>query len=446
MVDDGAAEHLDLTKVARDLRERVSESRPEPRLAPVRRALELLGDPQDMYRIVHITGTNGKTSTARIVESLLTSYGLRVGLMTSPHLRSVSERIRVDGEQVSDDFLSSNWLDIEPVLTLVDEELVRNDQAPLTFFEALTTLTFVCFSDAPVDVAVVEVGMGGEWDATNVVNPDVCVFTPIAMDHAEHLGGSVREIATTKAGIIKPGSRVVSASQTDDASRVIRKASDNTNSKLLTMGDDFVLKDARVAVGGQQISVSGLSGEYDDLSLPLLGLHQAENAALAIAAVESFFGGVSSLSKNIVEEGIRSASSPGRLQVVDQGPTVLVDSAHNPHGARALSQALQELFLFPRVVCVLSIFQGKDVPGIVGALADVVDFFIVTESDSERSIDFQDLSVQISDLIGPERVRAQQSSNDALEVARRLAGSDGGVLVTGSISLVGRLSSGVENA
>lgn len=446
MSDKEPADHLDLGKVDSDLRARMSESRPELRLEPVRRALEILGNPHDMYGIIHITGTNGKTSTARITESLLSSHGLRVGLMTSPHMRSVAERIRIDGEQVSDHFLASNWQDIEPVLELVDQELSQLGQVQLTFFEALTVLTFACFSDAPVDVAVVEVGMGGEWDATNVVNPDVCVFTPIAMDHSEYLGESIGKIAATKAGIIKPGSQVVSAPQNSDASEAIRKASEVTNSTLLTMHHDFTLKSSRVAVGGQQISVAGLSREYDDLTLPLLGSHQAENAALAIAAVELFFGGATvPLSEEVVEEGIRSASSPGRLQVIDQRPTVIVDSAHNPHGAQALSKALKDLFVFPRIACVLSIFRGKDVPGIVDALADVVDFFVVTESDSDRSVPLQELADQVSELIGFERVRAHLEATDALGAARRLAGLDGGVLITGSISLVGRLTSEKEN-
>ena len=446
MSDKEPADHLDMEKVDRDLRARISESRPELRLDPVRRALELLGNPQDMYGVIHITGTNGKTSTARITESLLSSHGLRAGLMTSPHMRSVAERIRIDGEQVSDYFLASNWQDIEPVLGLVDQELLQLGQEQLTFFEALTVLTFACFSDAPVDVAVVEVGMGGKWDATNVVNPDVCVFTPIAMDHSEYLGQSIGEIAATKAGIIKPGSYVVSALQNCDASEAIRQASEITNSTLLTMRNDFSLKRTRAAVGGQQISVAGLSRDYDDLSLPLLGLHQAENAALAIAAVELFIGGASvPLSEEVVEEGIRSASSPGRLQVIDQRPTVILDSAHNPHGARALSQALEELFIFPRIACVLSIFRGKDVPGIINALADVVDFFVVTESDPDRSVPLQQLSDQVSALIGPERVRAHEDVIDALGTARQLAGLDGGVLITGSISLVGRLTLEAEN-
>lgn len=420
---------------------RLGESRPVRRLDATRRALDLLGDPQRMYGVIHIAGTNGKTSTARIIESLLRAHGLRTGLMTSPHLHRVNERIVIDGEHISDRMLADNWADVEPFITMVDAEMIANSQPPLSYFEALTVLTFACFADAPVDVAVVEAGMGGEWDSTNVADADVAVLTPIALDHVEHLGPTIRDIARTKAGIIKPASRVVTAVQTDDGWAEILAACEKNEAPLAVLGRDFFLTSSDQAVGGQLIRISGLAGDYRELFLPLLGDHQAENAALAVAAVESFLGnGEVMLGGEVLEEGMGLASSPGRLQVIGSHPTVLVDAAHNPHGAESLTRALMNSFSFDRVICVIGVLQEKDVAGIVEALDPVVDHFVVTQSQSDRAISVADLADTISSLAGPDRVDSRSTSDQALVRALELAGTTGGVVVTGSITLVAEVT------
>ena len=444
MADTPAEDRRAASAVAEALYARIGEATPHRRLEATRRAVELLGDPQRMYGVIHIAGTNGKTSTARITESLLRAHGLRVGLMTSPHLHRLNERIMIDGEPIADGMLADNWADVEPVLQMVDAELLANSEPALSFYEALTVLTFACFADAPVDVAVIEVGMGGEWDATNVVVADVAVLTPIAMDHAEILGDTIREIARTKAGIVKPASRVVSAHQSDDAMEEILRATELSEATLRVLGRDFYLMSVEQAVGGQVLSVSGIAGEYRSLTLPLFGEHQADNAAVAIAAVESFLGnGETPLGSEVVEDGILLSSSPGRLQVIDHQPTVIIDAAHNPHGVEALCRALMGSFAFPRLVCVVGILQEKDVIGIIEALDPVVDHFVVTQSQSDRAISVSDLADAVSAIAGPDRVDSRANVESALERAKEIAGVEGGVIVTGSITLIGEVRGGI---
>jgi dihydrofolate synthase/folylpolyglutamate synthase len=423
-----------------DLLGRIGEGAPRPRLEPTRRAMELLGDPQGVYPIIHITGTNGKTSTSRIAESILRAYGLRTGLMISPHLVRLNERIVIDGESISDEALAANWADIAPYLQMVDVELLAAGEDSLTFFEALTVLAFACFADAPVDVAVIEVGMGGEWDSTNVADGQVAVFTPIALDHTTRLGNTIAEIARTKSGIIKPAASVVSARQSEEAQAELERAVELTESTLASEGEDFGLADSQVAVGGQLISVRGLAGTYSDLFLPLYGTHQAQNAAVAIAAVESFLGsGTKALAHDILEEGLATATSPGRLQLVGVEPTVLVDAAHNPHGAAALATALGDYFDFDEIVAVVGILGDKDAAGIITALQPAVARFHVTQSHSERAIAVDDLADLVAGITGEETAIRFDDLEHALEAARDWAEEKPrrAVIVTGSITLVG---------
>jgi len=417
------------------------ESQPQPRLHATRRVTDLLGDPQKMFGVIHLAGTNGKTSTARIIESLLRALGLRTGLMTSPHLHALNERIVIDGQPITDRMLVENWADVEPFILMVDAELATTSEPPLTFFEAVTVLTFAVFADAPVDVAVIEAGMGGEWDSTNVADADVAVLTPIALDHMEFLGDTILAIARTKAGIIKPASRVVSASQSPDAWSEIVTACERQEATLRVYGKDFSLTSIETGVGGQLISVDGVAGHYANLALPLSGDHQAENAALALAAVESFVGnGEQFLPRDVVEEGLALATSPGRLQVISANPTVILDAAHNPHGAEALTRALMTSFAFDRLVCVIGILQEKDVAGIVEALDPVVDTFVVTQSQSDRAIGVDDLADTIAAIAGPDRVDSRATSEEALAFAEDLAGAEGGVIVTGSVTLIAEVA------
>jgi len=422
------------------LLERMGEASPQPRLSATRRVVELLGDPQRSYPVIHLTGTNGKTSTSRITESILRAYGLRTGLFTSPHLERVNERIMIDGEPITNEALAANWADVVPFIDIVDGELEAAGEPRITFFEALSVLAFASFADAPVDVAVIEVGLGGEWDSTNVADGLVAVFTPISLDHTARLGNTIAEIARTKSGIIKPASFVVSATQTAEAVEELTRAVGLTESTFAIQGDGFSLLSTKVGVGGQVISVKGLAGTYNDLFLPLYGAHQAQNAAVAIAAVESFLGsGSQTLSEDLLTEGFATVTSPGRLQLVGIDPTVFVDAAHNPGGAAALATAMTEYFTFDRVVAVVGILSDKDAAGIISALEPVVSEFVVTQSASDRAIDADDLAATVVSIVGRDRVTVETNINDALDYARdRAAEADrGAVLVTGSITLVG---------
>ncbi|WP_430593563.1 bifunctional folylpolyglutamate synthase/dihydrofolate synthase [Humidisolicoccus flavus] len=421
--------------------ERAGEQAPEPRLTATARAAELLGDPQRAFRIVHVTGTNGKTSTSRMIESLLRAHGLRTGLMTSPHLERVNERILIDGDPVSDEAFARNWSEIQPFLELVDKELTESGEQRLTFFEAFTVLAFTIFADAPADVVVLEVGMGGEWDSTNVADGDVAVLTPIDLDHVERLGRTISEIARTKSGIIKPGAIVVSSAQPEDALAEITAKAAAVDATVKVAGTDFSVPSRAVAVGGQMVTIAGLAAEYSELFVPLLGAHQAENAAVAVAAVESFLGGGSvPIDGIVIAEGLAAATSPGRLQLLAADPPILVDAAHNPHGARALAKALGEFFNFSHITLVFGVLDGKDVSGILDALAPVVDDIVVTQTASDRALDVDALAAQVVAQVGAERVTIEDSAQAALEYARDNAEEhEGAVLVAGSIVLAGEI-------
>ncbi|GAB3153569.1 folylpolyglutamate synthase/dihydrofolate synthase family protein [Microbacterium neimengense] len=420
------------------LLERQGEQWVQPRIERTRRVLELLDDPQRTYRVVHVTGTNGKTSTSRLIESLLRTMGLRTGLFTSPHLERFTERIMVDGEPIADAAVVEAWEEIVPFIELVDAELIAEGGARLTFFEVLTVLAFVAFSDAPVDVAVIEVGMGGEWDSTNTADGDVAVIAPVGMDHADRLGDTIEKIARVKAGIIKQDAAVVSAAQEPEVDRVLREAAAARGATIAVEGTDFALRSYRLAVGGQLLDVQGLAGEYAELYLPLYGEHQGRNAALAIAAVESLIGaGSQTLAPDVVTDGLGQATSPGRLQLVGAHPTVVVDAAHNPHGATALVEALRGSFDFDEWGVVLGVLGDKDAEGIVATLAPVAAHVFATAPGSERANDADTIAdlAEAHDL----RVTVHADLADAAEAAREWAAASDrrAVVIAGSVVLAG---------
>lgn len=434
--------------VFQELSVRLGEGNPQPRLEPTRRVVELLGDVHRAYPIIHIAGTNGKTTTARLIESILRAYGLSTGVFTSPHLISFNERILINGVPVRDDVLVTNWLDVKPYVELVDAELEAKGEPRLTFFEVMTVLAYGTFADAPVDVAIVEAGLGGEWDSTNVADGAVAVFTPIALDHTERLGKDLNAIARTKSGIIKPSSMVVSAAQEPLVREVLEEAAELTESTLTfvststepEVGNPVAVVSRSVAVGGQLVTIQGAAGRYEDLFLALYGDHQADNAALAIAAVESFLGGASqALEKEVLDEAFATVSSPGRLHLVAAEPTVLVDAAHNPHGAHSLARALGTYFTFDDVTVVLAIFEDKDAEGIISALAPVATRFIVTTAPSERTRSARDLGFLVADKVGDDKVTVEEDPVVAVAMARGYAANSdkGAAVVTGSITLVG---------
>lgn len=420
------------------LLQRQGERWVQPRVERTRRVLELLDDPQKTYRVVHVTGTNGKTSTSRMIESLVRAHGLRTGLFTSPHLERFTERIMVDGEPIDDAAIADAWDEVSPFVDLVDGELAAAGDAPLTFFELLTVLAFVAFADAPIDVLVLEVGMGGSWDSTNTADGDVAVFAPIDLDHADRLGDTLAEIATVKAGIIKDGAAVVSARQDAAAEAVLREAAAARGATLAFEGTEFALAQQRLAVGGQQITVRGLAATYEDEYLPLYGAHQGFNAALAIAAVESLVGGGSQpITGDVLAEGLGAVTSPGRLQLVGASPTVLVDAAHNPHGARALVTALRDAFDFDEWGVVLGVLSDKDAAGIVAELAPVAAHVFATAPDSDRAEDADAIAdlAEAHDL----RVSVHRDLADAAESARAWAAASDrrAVVIAGSVVLAG---------
>ena len=426
--------------VEAELMERVPENKLRPRLEPTRRAVELMGDPQRSYRVIHITGTNGKTSTTRFIERILREHGLRTGRFTSPHLVQMTERIAIDGEPVSDQVFYEVWQDTKHVLEMVDAELAAQGEAGLTFFEAIAILGFAIFADAPVDVLVLEVGMGGLWDSTNVADGDVAVFTPIAIDHVDRLGSTLTEIATTKAGIIKPGAIVVSAVQDPEAGQIIAERTAEIADELVVYGERFGVIDHRVDGYGQRFSVRGLAAEYKDLFIPILGEYQVQNAALAIASVEAFLGGGTlAITDDVIKVAIADASSPGRLQVLNREPLVVLDAAHNPQGAETLKHAIQTVFAAKSFVGVISVLAEKDARSILHFLEPALSEVVITQSTSPRAVPLDELADAAREIFGEHRVRTAYTVAQALEQAHEMLGDGIGdaIVVSGSITLVG---------
>lgn len=427
-------------RVYAELLERVGEANPRPRIEPVRRLAELAGSPQLSYPVIQVAGTNGKTSTSRAIESLLRAHGLRTGLFTSPHLVDFTERFQIDGAPIDGDVLAAAWDELRLPLEVVDAELLASQQGPITFFEALAVLAFTAFADAPVEAAVIEVGMGGEWDATNIADARVAVFTPIDLDHTAILGPDIETIARTKAGIVKPGSTVVTAEQDPAALAELEDAAERNGSRFVVQGRDFRLVEDRLAVGGRQIDVAGPSGyAYDPAFVPLFGRHQAENTVLAIAAVEAFFGVERPIPEEVLDEGLAQLTVPGRLQLISADPVVYVDSAHNPHGAQALVRAVSESFAFEELALVVGVLAEKDADGVLAALAPVAHRVTLTPVASPRSTDAVALRGIAEEAIRDTPIEVAESLPEALDEARAWAERADGraVLVVGSVLLAG---------
>ena len=446
MAQTPAAEDAELNEVWQNLLNRWPESQLEPSLSRIASITTLLGDPQGAYPVVHVTGTNGKTSTARMIEILLRSYGLRTGLFTSPHLVDPRERICLDGAPVSKERFLDVWRDLSPYVDLVDLNSQADGGPRMSFFEVMTAMAFATFADAPVDVAVIEVGMGGSWDATNVAHGQVAVITPISLDHQQYLGDSIAEIASEKAGIIKPGSYAVIAQQEQEADEVIDERIEEVGAIAIREGVDFGLMDRAIAVGGQMLSLQGIGGRIDEVFLPLFGEHQARNAALALAAVEAFMGaGKPPVDDDVIRAGFDQASSPGRLEIVRRSPTVVIDAAHNVAGAQALAQALEDSFEFATLIGVIGVLSDKDPLGFLIAMEPILATVIVTEPSSPRAMPAEKLFELAVGVFGEDRVELHRSVADAIDQAVTLTEADteyggGGVLVTGSIVLVGEVT------
>lgn len=440
---DAADHHGELREIETALSKRWPENKIEPSLDRMRALMDILGQPQRAYPAIHITGTNGKTSTARMIEQLLNTFELRTGRYTSPHVESVTERISLDGAPISVDKFIETYRDIEPYVEMVDQQ----QPIAMSFFEVLTGMAYAAFADAPIDVAVVEVGMGGTWDATNVIDAAVSVITPIGLDHTDRLGNTTGEIGTQKAGIIKTGGLAVVSQQPLDAAEAILRRAVEVDATVAREGMEFGVIRREVAVGGQMVTIRGIGGaEYEDIFIPLHGAYQAHNAALALCAVEAFFGvggksGGDRLDIDKVRQGFSGVSSPGRLEVIRRSPTVILDAAHNPHGAQASVEAIRESFGFSKLVGVIATSGDKDASGFLEAFEPILAEVVITENSTHRATPVDQLAAIAVEIFGEDRVRVEPRLDDAIEAAITAAEEEdlggAGVIVTGSVITIG---------
>ncbi len=449
-----------LLQVEHLLDQRWPETKLEPSTTRITALMELLGSPQRGYPSIHIAGTNGKTSVARMVDALLTALHRRTGRTTSPHLQSAVERIAIDNSPITPARYVAVYEEIEPFVELVDKQSEAAGGPAMSKFEVVTAMAFAAFADAPIDVAVVEVGMGGRWDATNIVDAPVAVITPIGVDHTEYLGTEIADIAAEKAGIIaRQKDEIVPAGadlstvavigrQVPEAMEVVLAEAVRADAAVAREDSEFAVLGRQVAIGGQLLELQGLGGVYSDIFLPLHGEHQAHNAAIALAAVEAFFGAGADRQLDIdaVRAGFAAAVSPGRMERMRSAPTVFIDAAHNPAGAAALAQTLTEEFDFRMLVGIVSVMADKDVDGILAALEPAFDQIVVTNNGSPRALDVEGLAMRAEERFGPERVLTSPTLPDAIETATALVeevGHDGeglsgsGIVITGSVVTAG---------
>jgi len=410
-----------------------------PRLAhnaanyDLRRVEELLsriGSPHLRARSVHIAGTNGKGSVAAMIASVLTASGYTTGLYTSPHLHTWRERIRIDGELISEVELAALVERLKPEAEAVNRKATYGR---LTTFELLTTLAFAHFAAKGADFQVLEVGMGGKFDATNVINPEVGIITSISFDHTEVLGNSLAEITAEKVGIIKPGSVVVTSPQLDEAARVIEETCLNYGVQLIKVGRNVTWQGLGFDDNQQRLRVVGRLGNYE-LSIPLLGQHQLANAATAVAALEVLSRKDFNISKGSITNGLARVSWPGRLQIISRHPLVVVDGAHNPDAARRLREALEQYFDFDRAILVIGASDDKDIAGVVSELAPISDKVIIARSHHPRPM----APAAIVAEFAKHGIEAQVTEDvpSALSEALALAGRRDLICVAGSLFVV----------
>lgn len=444
-----------LAIVEAELDTRNSEVEIDPTLERVELLMDLLGNPERSFPVIQVAGTNGKSSTVRMIESILRAFHRRTGRITSPQLQMVTENIAIDGQPIHPRDFVRIYEEIKPYIEMVDEKSVSGGGPRMSKFEVIISMAYAAFADAPVEVAVIECGMGGTWDATNVVNADVAVITPVGLDHQGMLGETLAEIAAQKAGIIKsrwdaddlltpPDNVTIVAEQEPEAMEAILERAIAVDSAVARAGSEFGVAAAGQAIGGQQLTLRGLGGEYDEIFLPLFGEHQARNAAVALAAVEAFFGAGAGrqLDKDIIREGLGTVHNPGRLERVRSTPAVLIDAAHNPHGAKALAGALSSSFAFDRLIGVVGVLGDKDASGILSALEPVLSEVVITQTQSPRALHADDLAEYARDIFGEERVHVTYNLPGAIELAVELAEeadiqSGAGVVITGSVVTAG---------
>jgi dihydrofolate synthase/folylpolyglutamate synthase len=432
-------------QVEAELLQRWPETRLEPSLDRIAALCDLLGSPQQASPVLHITGTNGKTSTARMCDDLVRGLGLRTGRFTSPHVERMTERICIDGQPLEPRHFADLYAEVLPYVETVD----RSGPVAMSFFEIITGMAFAAFADAPVDAMVLEVGMGGTWDATNVADGSVGLVLPIAVDHARYLGSTPAEIAQEKAGIIKPGAFAVLAQQSLDVAEVLLRRAAEVEAVVVREGPEFGVTSREPAVGGQLLTLRGITGEYPEVFLPLYGAHQAHNAACALAGVEAFGGGGEPMEIDAVRAAFAAVTSPARLELVRRSPSVVLDAAHNPQGAEAIAAAVTEAFSFAPLIGVLSVMADKDVEGLLAAFEPAMAAVVCTQNSSPRSMPAEQLAAAAAEVFGADRVEVAPRLDDAIDAACRLAESAdngavfgrGGVLVTGSVVTAGEARS-----
>ena len=435
---------MSLQEIEKALSARWPETKINPTLERIALLVDYLGSPQLSYPTIHIAGTNGKTSTSRVIDSLCQELGLRTGRFTSPHLESMVERIAINGSPIDELTFVKNYKDIEPYLALVDEKMPD----PLSFFEVMTALAFVTFAEHPVDIGIFECGMGGEWDSTNVIDSKVAVITSIGFDHMEYLGNTLVEIATTKSGIIKSGEFAVLARQEREAAQALLKRCATMNTTPLREGIEYEVVKRDVAVGGQLLTIRGIYGIYEDLFLPLHGKHQSSNAATALAAVE-VFAGESKLSQEVVANAFANVTSPGRCEIISREPTVIIDAAHNPHGAISLKEVLNSEFNFDKIIMIFAAMGDKDISGFLTEISPIIDQVIVTRNSSPRCAEINQVSEIASGIFKDAQISTAPQLKEALEAAKLKAiemqdyGSVA-ILVTGSVATAGEIRSIVK--
>lgn len=406
-------------------------------LARMNKLLDHCGNPHRQLDAVHVAGTKGKGSTAAMTASILGAAGRTVGLYTSPHVYDIRERIQVDGEWIPEDDVRRLLNGLVPYLEVAKH---GGDTYAPTFFETFTVIAFLYFLDREVDVAVVEVGLGGRLDATNVLQPRACAITPISFDHTEKLGHTLAEIAGEKAGIIKPGVPVISGVQRPEALAVIRDRCAERDAALHVVGEEIgIAPAADPARGGGPpgaFSVRTWRRELDALAVPLLGRHQRENAATAIGLADLLHERGIELSDGDIRSGLASVRWPGRIQLVAERPEIIVDGAHNPASIGVLLDTLGDLAP-RRTVFVVAVNADKDVAGMLRLLADAADAFVFTRTDNPRAAPPDELRGRLADIVPDAQSRAVDEPARALELARELAGADDRIVVTGSMYLAG---------
>ena len=432
-------DYVVLDVIEKALLKRWPETKLEPSMDRIAALCDALGSPQLSYPTIHIAGTNGKTTTARMIDSLFRELGYRTGRFTSPHLESFLERISINGLPIPPEGMIATYNDIALYLDLIDSRQPH----PISFFEAMTALAFVAFAEFPVDIGIIEAGMGGEWDATNVVASQVSVITPIGLDHMEYLGSTIEEIATTKAGIIKPESHVVLAAQPVSVAKILTTRVLEKSAIAYREGVEFSVAKRDLAVGGQLLTIDGVHGQYTDIFLPLYGAHQAINASVALAAVEAFVG--VKLDEEVVRRGFAAVDSPGRLEVLYRDPTVIVDAAHNPHGAKALAQTLKSEFDFESIFGVIAILGDKDVDGFLQEIEPVIDRLVVSQNYSDRALPAEVLQAKAIAVFGADRVFLEPDLQTAITYAmeqctliNQVSEGSSAVVVTGSVVTAGQ--------